>query len=71
MSASGEWTGGLALLVRRPAAGARPAPPRPGGLPVVDFDAPPLEIPDAAAAVAAEAEVAARAQEARVQAARD
>ena len=77
MSASGEWSGGLALLVRRPAArrgaarGAalrrQPADRRlrraPGAVPE--------EAVPAAAAAVAEAEIAERLQAARVQAARD
>jgi flagellar biosynthesis/type III secretory pathway protein FliH len=78
VSASGEWSGGLALLVRRPVAAgaARHAAPLFGGnLPIADFDAPPAPVleeavPTAAAAVA-EAEIAERLQAARVQAARD
>jgi flagellar biosynthesis/type III secretory pathway protein FliH len=75
VSASGEWSGGLALLVRRPATGAaRQAAPFFGGnLPITDFDAPPAPIPDETvpAAAVAEAEMAERLQAARVQAARD
>jgi hypothetical protein len=74
VSASGEWSGGLALLVRRPMAGtARHAAPRFGGnLPIADFDAPspPMQDQSAPAAVA-DAEIAERLQAARIEAARD
>jgi hypothetical protein len=75
MSATGEWSGGLALLVRRPTGATRPAAPRFGGnLPIADFDAPPSPPPvpeQAVPAAVAEAEIAERLQAARVQAARD
>lgn len=73
---AGDWTSGLALLVRRPAEARRAAPARFGGglLPVVDFDAPPPPVeaaaPDAAAA-GAPAAAAAEAHDAQVQAARE
>jgi hypothetical protein len=70
----GEWAGGLALLVRRPAAAVGGAPRLAGGLRVADFDAPaptpPAAAPDAAEEAAwlaaAEAEAASRAEEARI-----
>lgn len=69
---AGEWASGLALLVRRQAAGGgRPASAlRFGGeLPIADFDAAPAAIPETGAL--AEAEAAERLRAARIEAARD
>lgn len=61
MSAPGEWTSGLALLVRRP---AEARPKFGGNLPIADLDAPPC--PFSAATAPSAPEVAAQAFAARV-----
>ena len=61
MSGAGEWTSGLALLVRRP---AEARPKFGGNLPIADLDAPPC--PFSAATAPSAPEVAAQAFAARV-----